>query len=163
MKNETLEKLFREHFNEAKLYVFSLSRNAALAEDVVCESFYKAFVSIDEEKVGFKYWLFKVCRNSYFDHLRKNKRLTGIDDATTADNDGDILSGIIEKEEYRALYRAITLLKDAQKEAVMLYYFEGLSVAEIAGITEQSIDNVKVILFRARAKLKSILEDNHEF
>lgn len=163
MKNETLEKLFREHFNEAKLYVCSLSRNAALAEDVVCESFYKAFVSIDEEKVGFKYWLFKVCRNSYFDHLRKNKRLTGIDDATTADNDGDILSGIIEKEEYRALYRAITLLKDAQKEAVMLYYFEGLSVAEIAGITEQSIDNVKVILFRARAKLKSILEDNHEF
>lgn len=158
MKNEALENLFRKYYNEAKLYVVTLCRDAVLAEDIVSESFYKAFTKIDEEKESFKYWLFKVCRNSYFDYLKKNRRLSASND-NIADGADDLAAKIIRSEEYQALYRAISLLKDNYREIILLYYFDELSVAEIAGVTEQSVDNVKVQMYRARMKLKEILED----
>lgn len=162
MKNDTLENLFKKYYNEAKLYVFSLCRDFSLAEDIVSESFYKAFVTIDEERDGFKFWLLKVCRNCYFDYLRKNKKLTVLDENLYAD-ENDVASSIIQKEEYKALYNAISLLKQNYKEIVLLYYFDGMSVAEIASITEQSVENVKIQMFRARAKLRQILEAENEF
>lgn len=158
MKNDTIEILFKKYYNEAMLYVFSLCHNRALSEDIVSESFYKAFATIDEEKDGFKYWLLKVCRNAYFDYIRKNKRLSVITDDLNSDEES-LIDSVIRQEEYRALYKAVSMLKENYREVVRLYYFDGLSVAEIAGITSQSIENVKVQMFRARTKLKEILEE----
>ena len=158
MKNDAFERLFKKYYNEAKLYVTALSRNEALAEDIVSESFVKAFNLIDEEKESFKFWLLKVCRNAYFDYLKKNRRLSALHDNMAADT-ADLAEKVIEDEEYRALYRAIALLKDNYREVILLYYFDELSVSEIAGITEQSVQNVKVLMYRAMMKLKEILED----
>lgn len=158
MKNEAIERLFKKYYNEAKLYVAALCHDEALAEDIVSESFYKAFTRIDEEKESFKFWLLKVCRNAYFDYLKKNRRLSAVHDNMAADT-VDLAEKVIEDEEYRALYRAIALLKDNYREVILLYYFDELSVSEIAGITEQSVQNVKVLMYRARMKLKEILED----
>ena len=158
MKNEAIERLFKKYYNEAKLYVAALCHDEALAEDIVSESFYKAFTRIDEEKESFKFWLLKVCRNAYFDYLKKNRRLSALHDNMAADT-ADLAEKVIEDEEYRALYRAIALLKDNYREVILLYYFDELSVSEIAGITEQSVQNVKVLMYRARMKLKENLED----
>lgn len=157
MRNDAFERLFKRYFNEAKFYVTALCRNETLAEDIVSESFVKAFALIDEEKESFKFWLFKVCRNAYFDYLRKSRRLTPIDDNTGSD-DTDLAEKVIKDEEYRALYRAIALLKENYREVVLLYYFDELSVSEIAGITGQTVQSVKVQMYRARNKLKEILE-----
>lgn len=157
MKNAAFEKLFKMYYNEAVLYVCSLTHNRQLAEDIVQEAFSRALTSIDDEKDAFKYWLFKVSRNCYFDYLRKAKRVAPMPDDMGGD-ERELVQGLIEKEEYRALYRAIGKLKDNYREVVLLYYFEGLSVSEIGGITGQSADNVKVLLFRSRAKLRSLLE-----
>ena len=157
MKNETLERLIKKHYNEALLYVYSFCHNRALSEDIVQESFMRAFRSVDEEKDGFKYWLFKVCRNCYFDYLRKNKRVSGMESDVADENES--IDSVIQKEEYRALYKAISLLKDGYREVVRLFYFDGMSVKEIASITDSSIDNVKIQLYRARLKLKELLED----
>ncbi len=157
MKNDTLERLFAKYYNEAKLYVASLCHDASLADEIVSSSFYKAFVKIDDAKGSFKYWLLKVCRNSYYDYLRKNKRLTQLSEKLSDDTE-DLAERLIKQEEYVALYRAITLLKENQREVIELFYFSEMSVAEIAGIMEQSTNNVKVLLYRARMRLKEILE-----
>lgn len=158
MKSEVLERLFARYYNEAKLYVASLCRDSSLADEIVSTSFYKAFMKVDDEKESFKYWLFKVCRNAYYDYLRKRKRLTELSDSMPGD-DGDLAERLIKQEEYVALYRAISLLKDNLREVVELFYFGEMSIAEIAGITEQSTGNVKVMLYRARMRLKEILEE----
>lgn len=157
MKKEALENLFRKYYNEAKLYVVTLCHDLSLAEDIVSDSFYKAFTKIDEEKESFKFWLFKVCRNAYFDHLKKTKRLSELND--NLGRDDDLAARVIKNEEYQSLYRAISLLKPNYREIILLYYFDELSVSEIAGITDQTVENVKVQMYRARMKLKDILED----
>ena len=69
-----------------------------------------------------------------------------------------LVDDVIQKDEYRALYKAISLLKDDFREIVRLYYFDSMSVKEIASIVDESVDNVKIKLYRARLKLKDILE-----
>ena len=158
MKSTAWENLFKKYYNEALLYVFSFCHNRALAEDVVQEAYMRAIRSIDEEKDGFKFWLLKVCRNLYFDTLRKNKKV----EAITSDmpSNESLVDYVIQKDEYRALYKAISLLKEDFREIVRLYYFDSMSVKEIASIVDESVDNVKIKLYRARLKLKDILEAN---
>lgn len=158
MKNEVLEELFKKYYNEAKLYVASLCRDSVLADEIVSSSFYKAFTKLDEAGNNFKFWLFKVCRNTYFDMLRRRGRLTALSESMASEEDGDLADRLIKQEEYAALYRAISLLKENLREVIELYYFGEMSVAEIAGITEESTANVKVMLYRGRMKLKQILE-----
>lgn len=158
MKSSEWENLFKKYYNEALLYVCSFCHNKTLAEDIVAEAYMRAIRSIDEEKDSFKFWLLKVCRNCFFDYARKNKRLEPINN--DYQDDKTLVDEIIQQEEYRALYKAIDLLSDSYREVVRLYYFDGMSVREIAEITGYSSENVKIQLYRARNKLKEILEGN---
>lgn len=158
MKSTAWENLFKRYYNEALLYVYSFCHNRTLAEDIVQEAYVRAIRSIDEEKDGFKFWLLKVCRNCYFDALRKNKKLEAFEnDMPSSDS---LVDDVIQKEEYRALYKAVSLLKDSYQEVVRLYYFDSMSVKEIASIIGESADNVKIQLYRARLKLKELLEES---
>lgn len=158
MKSTAWENLFKRYYNEALLYVYSFCHNRTLAEDIVQEAYVRAIRSIDEEKDGFKFWLLKVCRNCYFDALRKNKKLEAIEnDMPSSDS---LVDDVIQKEEYRALYKAVSLLKGSYQEVVRLYYFDSMSVKEIASIIGESADNVKIQLYRARLKLKELLEES---
>lgn len=158
MKSTAWENLFKRYYNEALLYVYSFCHNRTLAEDIVQEAYVRAIRSIDEEKDGFKFWLLKVCRNCYFDALRKNKKLEAIEnDMPSSDS---LVDDVIQKEEYRALYKAVSLLKDSYQEVVRLYNFDSMSVKEIASIIGESADNVKIQLYRARLKLKELLEES---
>ena len=70
-----------------------------------------------------------------------------------------MIESIIRKEEYRSLYRAIELLPDTQREAVLLFYFSGLPIKTIAEVTGKSETNTKVLLCRARERLRKIMEE----
>ena len=68
------------------------------------------------------------------------------------------MDGIIRKEEYRALYRAVDMLPDTQREAILLFYFYDMPVKEISAVIGKSESNTKVILHRSRESLKKIME-----
>lgn len=160
MKTDVVEELFRKYYNDALLYTLSLSKDKTLSEDIVSTAFYKALLKTDSDKDAecFKSWLFAVCRNEYFTHLRKSKiRKTAVLDENMIDDGETVVDTIIKDEDYRALYRAIELLPDAQRELVTLFYFENVPIKEIATIVGKSETNVKVSLCRARESLKKIL------
>ena len=158
MKNDVVEELFREYYNDALLYTLSLTKNFPLAEEVVSDAFYTALKTADGEVANFKAWILKVCRNLYLNKKRKDKRLEELDERL-ADMSESALDGIIRKEEYKALYHAISLLNPNYKEVITLFYFEDLSVKDISLVTEKSEAVVKVSLFRGREALKKILSE----
>ena len=156
-----MEEFFRKYYNDALLYTVSLSRNRAIAEDVVSNAFYKALTKPDAEKdeAHFKAWLFTVCRNEYFSICRKRARRNETElDGAVADDSEEVADKIIKDENYRALYRAIELLPDNQRELITLFYFENLAIKEIARIVGKSEGSVKVSLCRARDNLRRLLE-----
>ena len=156
MKHDTVNELFLTYYNDALLYTLSLTKNTALAEEIVSDAFYTALKTADTEVHHFKAWLLRVCRNLYLNGLRKSKRLTELT-AELADQSETVLERIIRKEEYKALYHAISVLNATYKEIITLFYFEELSVKDIALVTGKSEAAVKVLLFRGREALKKIL------
>ena len=74
------------------------------------------------------------------------------------DESESAIEKIIKGESHKALYKAIDLLPEAQKEVVILFYFEELRIKDVTKIVGKSEDSVKVLLYRARENLKTILE-----
>ncbi len=157
LKADALEALYIAYYNDVLLYALSISRNRAVAEDLAAEAFYKALISADEHIKDFKPWLMAVCRNVYMTWLRKQSRYTELYD-DLPDGEESTLDKIIRDEEYRALYRAVSLLPREQNEVILLFYFEDLPVRSIAVITGKSETYVKVLLYRARENLRKLLE-----
>jgi RNA polymerase sigma-70 factor (ECF subfamily) len=159
LKHDVIEELFSKYYNDALLYTLSLTKNYPLAEETVSDAFYTALKTADGEVHNFKAWLLKVCRNLYFNSLRKNKRLEELNENLT-DKSETALEKIIRKEEYVALYHAISLLNLSHKEVITLFYFEDLSIKDISLVVGKSEAYVKVTLFRAREALKKILSES---
>ena len=159
MKNNVIEELFSQYYNDALLYTLSLTKNYPFAEEIVADAFYTALKTADDTIYNFKAWLLKVCRNLYLNSLRKNNRLKELDE-NIVDQSESALDKIIRKEEYKALYHAISLLNPSHKEVITLFYFEDLSVKDIALVIGKSEAVVKVTLFRGREALKKILSEN---
>ena len=157
MKHDVIEELFSKYYNDALLYTLSLTKNHLSAEAIVSDAFYTALKTADEVH-NFKAWLLKVCRNLYLNSLRKTKRLSELDESVSDENES-VLEAIIRKEEYRALYHAISVLNPSYKEVITLFYFENLSIKDIALVLGKKETVVKVALFRGREALKKILSE----
>ena len=161
MKSDIIDQLFSQYYNEALLYSISLCKNRTVAEDIVSNAFFKALTLSDDSIRDFKPWLLTVCRNEFISACRKSSRFTGEEiPEDLPDDREEVIEGIIRREEYRSLYRAIGLLPDAQKEVVTLFYFSGLPIRSISDITGKSETNIKVLLCRARDKLRTVMEED---
>lgn len=173
VEKNVLERLYRRYAKAVYLYLYSLCHDHALAEDLMQETFLRAFCALELSETAVLPWLLMVARNMYFDVLRKDRRLMPHDGneedqySTDAAAEGsgragregnEILDKLIRKERNQLLYRTIQKLKSTEKEAVVLYYFTGLSQEEISRIMGVTYGNVRVILYRAKKNLKKLLD-----
>lgn len=159
MEKDILEQLYYKYTRQVYLYLYSLCHNHTLAEDLMQETFLKAFCSMELSGTGVLPWLLTVARNLYLDTWRREKRLTGQEDIEITAGGEEVLSRMIQKERNQKLYQAILRLKDQEREAVVLYYFLGLSQEAISRILGLSYGNTRVILYRAKQNLKKMLDE----
>ena len=136
------------------------------AEEVAQDSFIKAYESLESYRGESKFssWLYSIVYRKSLDRLRKNKRsqTTELLETITADQAANVEHALarLEAEERKEYIRAcIAQLPEQEAALVTFYYFEELSVKEIAAITDLSVDNIKVKLYRSRKKLFSLLKD----
>lgn len=155
--------------NRYKDLVFTLAlrmmKHHEEAEEVAQDSFIKAYRSLDKFKGDSKFstWMYRVTYNTCLDRLKKNKRqqnTVAIDEFTehkvkTIDNALDK----IEKEERQlAIKQCLDQLSNEDNYLLTLYYFDELSLDEIAEIIGLKPNNVKVKLFRSRKRLATVLK-----
>lgn len=159
MHSDILEELYRQHYGAALLYVLSLCRDRALAEEIVHDAFVKAYLSLPDDAPSFPFWLMKVCRNLFYDHARRQKFLSPEEppeqtDAATPE------SLLLQKEDAAALWRAIGRLDRADRELLTLYYFAARPLGELAALLGLTAAAARQRLHRARLKLRRILEED---
>jgi len=166
MQSEIIDMLYRKYYHSSYLYIFSLCKNKEIAEDIVSQAFEKAYLSLDDEKHGFQYWLLVVCKNLWLDYLRKNKKVM-----QNKDEDCEYVSPTptpeleyIKKEQSRIIYECLLLLPSKYREILSLHYYSNIPLTEISIIMGLTNSNAKTLVHRARAKLKNILEEyEYEF
>ena len=79
MENDILQALYDRYYSAALLYTTALCADAELAKDLVADAFVKAYISLPQEIPSFPFWLFRVCKNLWIDHLRKQPALLSDD------------------------------------------------------------------------------------
>lgn len=160
MVTDDLENLYIKYHRELYLYAFSLCKNYHLAEDLTSDTFFKAMISLDEESSYIKYWLFRVCKNLFLDRLREDKKISQSKVPEDISSRKETpLDSLIDSEEKKELYELVLKLSPSYREMIILYYYCDMSLKEIARTTGLKENNARVLLFRARKKLKILLEE----
>ena len=103
-----------------------------------------------------KTWLTRILINECYTVMRKEKKVVSLEDYQMEER-------AAETKDYSELYEAISRLSEDARLSVTLYYMEGYSVREIAGILGVTESAVKNRLSRARAKLKNELEQENSY
>lgn len=105
-----------------------------------------------------KAWALKITRNLCFDILKKQKPL--YDEEQMFRNSGydcDLIKNMEDRETAEVVKKIIDTLPDNQREVVILREIEEMEYHEIAEITGLGLNNIRVLLSRARTKIKEIL------
>lgn len=159
-----LEEIYSLYMQDLYRYVYSLCKNKSLAEDIVQETFYRAYFHLEsyrEEKI--KPWLFKVAYHTFIDLLRKEKRVTYYEDL-------DMIHSQIKKEIKSAeeeffiqdriehWFRILDTLPVSKRNIVLLRDYYHFSYQEIADMLGISLAKVKVTIFRVRKEIQKKMD-----
>jgi RNA polymerase sigma-70 factor, ECF subfamily len=166
--------LAMEHMPALYTAALRMTRNPADAEDLVQETYLKAYRAFDSfsEGTNLRAWLYRILTNTYINSYRAAKRrpeVTDVEDVEDlylyhrlAPGDGsgrsaeeEVLAGFTDDE----VKDAIEALPDAFRIAVLLADVEGFSYKEIAEITEVPIGTVMSRIHRGRRALQKTLGD----
>lgn len=154
-------KAFLEMVPRLHKFAMSLTKNPALADDLVQDTLLRAWRSRARFEAGTNLgaWLFTIMRNAFYSSHRKHAR-------EVADRDGDHAerlatvpeqSGHLDLQDARA---ALDKLPAVMREALMLVAVENLSYEEAAEVMRCRIGTVKSRVWRAREQLAAILGYN---
>lgn len=131
-----------------------LVRNDHDAEDIVQESFVKAYLALDRFRGGdARVWLLAIVRNTAMSLLRRRRiepPAVGDDAPEPPDHAEGAEDSLIAGERRRQVRRAIERLPEEFRETLVLRELEGLSYKEIAGVLEVPVGTVMSRLARAR-------------
>lgn len=158
-----IEKIYRIYFDDLYRFLLYLCKNKEVAQDICSESFIKAMKNIEnieDEKV--KSYLFQIGKNTYYNYYKKNKRILlteNIEDFDLALESFE--KELLEKENLTNLEKAIENLENPYKDVVKLR-LNDLSFKEIGEIYEKDQNWACVVFYRAKEKLKNLMEDYNE-
>lgn len=155
-----LEKIYDSYFKDVFLYIYSLSGNKHIAEDVTSETFMKAIKSIDSFKgdCDIRVWLCQIAKNTYYSYLRKNKGLVSMNSIPEQEDNLDIEKRISMSEESMRIHQILHNLEEPYKEVFTLRVFGELSFKQIASLFGKSDNWACVTFHRAKNKIKERLE-----
>jgi RNA polymerase sigma-70 factor, ECF subfamily len=163
--------LYARHKGGLYRYLLRQCRKAGVAE----EMFQDVWMNLIRARASyvpsakFTTWLYRIAHNRLIDYYRESGRvhLVSADDETHANLVAALPTAQNEQPERRAearelgarLRKAVAALPAAQREAFLLQYEGGLSLAEIAELTGSGVETVKSRLRYATNKLRSELSE----
>ncbi|MGL5314200.1 MAG: sigma-70 family RNA polymerase sigma factor [Peptostreptococcaceae bacterium] len=137
-----------------KLYkiAYAYVKNEQDALDIVQETVYKAYVSIDSLKNPkyFNTWLTRILINISINMLNKNKKVVYLEEETLMEDSTTMCSS----EDKLDILEELNKLDEKYRDVIILKYFDDLTVNEIARVLEIPIGTAKTYLNRGLSRLR---------
>ena len=156
--------LYETYKNAIFLYLYRSTLNQHIAEDLTQDTFLKAFQSLSSFRgeSSLKTWLFKIARNTYINYSKKKQtsmelHSDRIDQHLTKQHDQ-----FKRLDDQNAIELTLLKLPENYRTYIILRDVNDFTYEEVAAITNETIGQVKVGLYRARKKFKELykqLED----
>ena len=139
-------------------HCFAVIRDEDEAKDIAQDTFIAAYYKLDsyDTKRPLATWLFKIATNKCLDALRKRKHEVALDE--------NMAAAIVSEEVppnvqalYTEMYTAIARLKPEYGICISLFYWQGLSIKDIAAVMNTRENTIKSWLRRAKEQLQEEL------
>ena len=153
-------------------FAYRLLGSVEIAEDVTHDCFLSLIRKPENyrpERASLKTYLYAAARNLALKHFRDQGRETGLEEVTEEPRDSPRrgpLRRLLDEELATHVKEAIFGLPPLQREALILFEYEGLSLSEVAQVAGTDAGAIKARLYRARQGLRRVLrpylESNQE-
>ena len=158
------EQIYNTFFKAVYRYIWQLSGNEHIAEEITGETFFKAMKSINNFRgeCDMRVWLCQIAKNTYFSYLKKNGKIESIDEAKFQNiaNPNDFIDEQVNTQEEAAQLRKILhSISEPYKEVFMWRVFGELSFNEIGDLYGKTDNWACVTYHRARKMIQSRLEE----
>ncbi|GAA5109961.1 sigma-70 family RNA polymerase sigma factor [Haloechinothrix salitolerans] len=155
------EQVYRTYVSEVRAYLFTLTHDSILAQDLTSETFLRALKSIrslEDRGRPLRAWLMTIARNIVNDHRRSwsTRHVIPVDVDVLAQACGSVATTeelVVRRELGRRLWRRLETLPPDQCECLVLRYVAGLSVEETAERMCRNKGAVRALQYRAVRKL----------
>jgi RNA polymerase sigma factor (sigma-70 family) len=153
-------------------YICHLVRDAAEAEDLAQETFFRAHRQRDtlRDPAALESWLYQIATHVSIDRLRQQTKAAKrqadepVEELPLADVARPSPLTVIQQEEMSAcVQKYVANLSDAYKAVLLLHDSDGLTAKEIAQLLQLPLTTVKMRLHRARRQLQAALNNACEF
>ena len=160
-----MEQIYKEYFETVHKYLFCLTHNNNISEELTQETFCRAVEKIDTYRGDCKMsvWLCQIAKNAWYDYCRRNKREVNIGDTINIENTSQTLEEqIVAKDEKIELYKKMQGLDEKTREVMYLRISGELSFKEIGVILNQTENWARLTFYRGKIKLKEVGEDERK-
>ncbi|HEX8495503.1 MAG TPA: RNA polymerase sigma factor [Pyrinomonadaceae bacterium] len=155
--------LYERHRDAVFRFAYRLLGSASLAEDVTHDCFLSLLrqpTKFDSSRAALRTYLLAAARNLSSKHFRHTGNEVTIEELTEEphrpEGEGP-LRQLLDEELSGEVQRAVASLPPLQREALILFEYEELSLAQVALIVGADVGTVKARLHRARQRLKRVL------
>ena len=156
---EVFETIVLKHRAAALSFARRYIKDWHAAEDIVQECFAYLYVHSEkyDDRYSFKTYLYTIIRNKSIDYARKSAKSI-ISDNVEIHTEDDPEAMFILAEKQDLINECIGKMKDDYQTIINLIDFEGFSYKEAAKIMDKSVVQIRVLIYRARNRLKTLLE-----
>lgn len=153
------ERIYAEFKDRVTRYICGKISNIHDAEDIVSDVFVKVFnglANYDESKSSLSTWIYTITRNTLADHFRTSKYFCEIPEELCSKDD---VEGVLLNEEMLdCLANALLQLEKRERDIIILHYYSGKTLKEIAEMINVSYSYIKLLHANALKVLREIMD-----
>lgn len=156
---QDMEQIYQQYFETVNKYLFCLTHNNDISEELTQETFYKAVKKIDTYKGECKIpvWLCQIAKNLWYDQCKKNRKVVSIEEEMLEiPSNETIEEKLIANDEKISLYRKMQRLDEKTREVMYLRITGELSFKEIGVIMNKTENWARVTFYRGKNQLKEV-------
>lgn len=158
-EKELFALLLRKYEKLVNNIIYSMVFDIEMTKDLTQEAFIKSYENLNSfnDSYEFKWWITKIARNHTIDYIRKRKINISLDELDPDTIKSEKTGNDERVEIKRIVEKALSELNEEERTLIILKYKEGFSNREIAFAMEISEKSVNVKIFRAKEKMKDIV------
>ncbi len=156
---QDMEQIYEQYFETVNKYLFCLTHNNDISEELTQETFYKAVKKIDTYKGECKIsvWLCQIAKHIWYDYCKKNKKVIQVEEELLKTREEDTTEQkVISNDEKMLLYKKMQALDEKTREVIYLRITGELSFKEIGIILNKTENWARVTFYRGKNQLKEV-------
>lgn len=142
-----IEKIYKLYFKDVYRYLYSISKNASLAEDITQDCFFKALKNIDkyDGSKDIRAWLFTIAKNTFYTHYKRESIYCSYEEVEEKAEESNYLETMIEKDTVADIEKIIDKMDEPfiriSEARFVMYCLENVPEMESGQYTLQYYDS----------------------